>query len=64
MSAQQLVPNTSILPAENELQGDFPALLVGAGWAACFAADEFFRARVSNPHTRTAYARAVSQFLK
>ena len=34
-----------------------------AGKAACFAADEFFRARISNPHTRIAYARHVSRFL-
>ena len=34
-----------------------------AGKAACFAADEFFSARLSNPPTRTVYARQVSRFL-
>ena len=34
-----------------------------AGKAACFAADVFFSARISNPHTRTAYAHQVSRFL-
>ena len=41
----------------------FPAILRRAGAAACFAADEFFSARISNPHTRRAYARAVGGFL-
>ncbi len=36
---------------------------MGTGKAACFAADEFFRARLSNPHTRTAYAHQVGLFL-
>ena len=34
-----------------------------AGTAACFAADEFFAAKISNPHTRRAYARPVGRFL-
>ncbi len=46
-----------------DAETDFPAVLVRAGQAACFAADEFFSARISNPHTRQAYARAVSAFL-
>ena len=41
----------------------FPALLQRAGKAACFAADEFFSAKISNPHTRRAYARPVGRFL-
>ena len=41
----------------------FPALLQRAGKPACFAADEFFSARISNPHTRRAYARPVGRFL-
>ena len=48
---------------ETDLQGTFPAILVRAGKAACFAADEFFSARISNSHTRTAYAHQVSRFL-
>ena len=31
---------------------------------ACFAADEFFSARISNPETRRAYGRAVGWFLE
>ena len=62
MSAPELVPKTSILPAENGLQAAFPAVLVRAVRAACFAAGEFFRARISNPYTRITYARAVGQF--
>ena len=41
----------------------FPALLRRAGKAACLAADEFFAAQISNPHTRRAYARPVGRFL-
>ena len=63
MSAQELVPKHPDSPAENDLETAFPAVLVRAGRAACFAADEFFSARISNPHTRRAYARAVGQFL-
>lgn len=42
---------------------EFPAVLQRAGAAACFAADEFFSARISNWETRRAYARAVRAFL-
>ncbi len=63
MDAQKLALKTPDSPVETELQGAFPAILVRAGKAACFAADEFFRARLSNPHTRTAYAHQVSRFL-
>ena len=41
---------------------EFPAILQRAGTAACFAADEFFSARISNPETRRAYGRAVRWF--
>ena len=40
-----------------------PAVLERAGSNALFAADEFFAARISNPHTRRAYARIVGRFL-
>ena len=43
--------------------GTFPAILQRAGKNALFAADEFFSARISNPHTRRAYARPVGRFL-
>ena len=42
----------------------FPPVLERAGSAACFAADEFFSARISNPETRRAYGRAVGWFLE
>ena len=42
----------------------FPAVLRDAGPQACFAADEFFSARLRNPHTRRAYGRAVRRFLE
>ena len=63
MADQELALGTSDSRAETDLEGTFPAVLVRAGKAACFAADEFFSARLSNPHTRTAYARHVSRFL-
>ena len=41
----------------------FPAILQRAGKAACFAADEFFAAKISNPHTRRAYARRLFRYI-
>ena len=43
---------------------EFPAVLQRAGAPACFAADEFFSARISNWETRRAYARAVRCFFE
>ena len=63
MAEQELVPTPPDSLAETDLKGTFPSILVRAGRTACFAADEFFSARISNPHTRTAYARQVSRFL-
>ena len=40
-----------------------PPVLARAGPRALHAADEFFAARISNPHTRRAYARSVRRFL-
>ncbi len=40
-----------------------PALVAEAGPPAAFAWDEFFAARLRNPHTRAAYLRAIRQFL-
>jgi integrase/recombinase XerD len=40
-----------------------PAAIAQAGPAACFGWDEYFVATIRNPHTRTAYGRAVKQFL-
>ena len=63
MADQELALRTEDSPAENEPPRAFPAILVRAGKAACLAADEFFSARISNSHTRTAYAHQVSRFL-
>ena len=43
--------------------GPLPAILDRAGPGARFAADEFFRAQLGNPHTRAAYSRWVLRFL-
>ncbi len=52
-------------PVRGELAAKaFPPMLARAGRVACFAADEFFSARISNPETRRAYARAVGWFLE
>jgi site-specific recombinase XerD len=40
-----------------------PALVERAGNQAVFAAEEFFHARLRNPHTRAAYTHAVARFL-
>ena len=63
MTDQPIALKTPDSPSEIDLQTAFPAILVRAGRSACFAADEFFSAQISNPHTRRAYARAVSEFL-
>ena len=52
-----------LVPRTGALSKAFPAILQRAGTAACFAADEFFAAKISNPHTRRAYARPVGRFL-
>ena len=57
-----LAPAPSISPTTG-LSETFPAILRRAGTHACFAADEFFSARLSNSHTRRAYARPVGRFL-
>jgi len=56
---------TALLPASRALDPDrsVPAVLERAGRNALFAADEFFGARISNPHARRAYARVVSRLL-
>ena len=56
---------TALLPASQALDPSrsVPAVLERAGAIALFAADEFFAARISNPHTCRAYARVVRRFL-
>ena len=58
----QTLSQSALLPASQALDRA-PAILQRAGTNACFAADEFFAARISNPHTRRAYARIVGRFL-
>ena len=45
------------------MQAAAPAILARAGANAVFAAEEFFKATLNNPHTKRAYARAVARFL-
>ena len=52
-----------LVPRTAALFETFPAILHRAGRNALFAADEFFSAKISNPHTRRAYARPVGRFL-
>ena len=40
-----------------------PDILVRTGSNAVFAAEEFFKATLNNPHTRRAYGRSVVRFL-
>ena len=56
---------TALLPASQALDSSrsVPVVLERAGRNALFAADEFFAARISNPHTRRAYASVVRRFL-
>ena len=56
---------TALLPVSQALDPSrsVRAVLERPGANALFAADEFFAARISNPHTRRAYARVVRRFL-
>lgn len=45
------------------LNGSPPALVAEAGSAAKFAWEEFIYGKIRNPHTRTAYERAIRKFL-
>ena len=56
-------PSQSALRPPSQALDRAPAVLQRAGSNALFAADEFFAARISNPHTRRAYARIVARFL-
>jgi site-specific recombinase XerD len=58
------LPST-ILQSSSELvvREQLPRSIIAAGPAAEFAWDEFFAGMIRNKHTRTAYLRAVKQFL-
>src|SRR5215211_6287375 len=45
-------------------EGKLPALVLRAGPAAVFAAEEFLHGKIRNPHTRAAYERAIRKFLE
>lgn len=52
------------LPANIEgNSGNIPAIILESGNSARFAYEEFFFARIRNPHTRRAYQHAVHRFL-
>ncbi len=57
----QLIPS---LPNPLATGHDMPPILVEAGPAADFAWSEFFSGKIRNPHTRKAYLRSVTRFLK
>ena len=65
MATDRPPAQTTLVPASQALDPSrsVPAVLERAGTKALFAADEFFATRISNPHTRRAYARVVSRFL-
>jgi site-specific recombinase XerD len=60
-------PSNALVPAGDNLPDSFrsqlPEILVRAGKAAVFAAEEFFFGRIRNEHTRQAYLVAVKRFL-
>jgi site-specific recombinase XerD len=53
----------TLLPALTPVQALIPRAIASAGTAATFAWEEFFEGKIRNPHTRTAYLRAVRRFL-
>ncbi len=66
---QHLVPvseGVELLKANVSKASDdaFPALVEQAGAAAQFAWEEFIFGKLRKPHTRSAYERAIRQFLK
>jgi site-specific recombinase XerD len=46
------------------LAGELPEIIHRAGSNAVFAAQEFFAGKIRNPHTRRAYLKAITGFLK
>ena len=63
-TTQELKPATTALrlPDDWAVEG-LPAIVQRAGPAAADRMVEFFTAQIRNPHTRTAYAKAVTKFL-
>jgi site-specific recombinase XerD len=63
-SSTELVRVPGHAPARPAGRSGIPATIAAAGDAARFAWDEFFAGELANPHTRSAYLRAVRQFLE
>jgi site-specific recombinase XerD len=65
MNGGLLIPLAETVPERflQETHSPLPHLITEAGVAAGFAWDEFFRGSIRNPHTRTAYSRAVQKLL-
>src|SRR5579872_4039512 len=65
MESGLLIPLAESAPERFLLKTDapLPRLIDEAGLTAAYAWDEFFRASIRNPHTRTAYSRAVHRLL-
>jgi integrase/recombinase XerD len=61
---RELVPVRSMGAAVSVRKGELPELVTRAGAASVFAAEEFLRGKIRNPHTRKAYERAVRKFLE
>ena len=64
MATNRFPAQTALLPGSQGLDPSRSVIVVleRAGAQALFAADEFFAAWISHPHTRRAYARVVSRF--
>jgi site-specific recombinase XerD len=58
-----VAPDGSSPAVPGHALSDLPALVAHAGPAGAFVWDEFFAGEIRNPHTRTAYERAVRGFL-
>jgi integrase/recombinase XerD len=65
MNSGLLIPLAKTTPERFHPETDtsLPRLIAEAGVAASYAWDEFFRGSLRNPHTRTAYSRAVQRLL-
>ena len=65
MDGAPSLPSSSpvTLPVQSPNGPIIPLLIAAAGEQACIRFLEFFASTIRNPHTRRAYARAVTDFL-
>jgi integrase/recombinase XerD len=63
MSIDREDRENTLLAVVTRAQALVPRSIATAGTAAEFAWEEFFEGKIRNPHTRTAYLRAVRRFL-